>query len=72
MANSQKLLYTVTETASMLGVGKNTVYNLIHAGLLPAMKLGSLKIRKSTIDDFLDKYNGMNLDDLTDIKELSC
>ena len=35
-------LYTVTEVAEILKVGKNRVYDLIKAGLLPALKLGGL------------------------------
>ena len=40
---------------------------LINKGLLPAMKLGSLKIRVKTIEDFLEKYDGMDLSDLDNI-----
>ena len=65
-----KLLYSVKETASVLGVNVHLVYSLITKGLLPALKLGSLKIRKSTIEDFIAKYEGMDLSDLDNIIEL--
>ena len=65
--NSKKLLYTVKETASVLGCNIHLVYDLINKGLLPAIKLGSLKIRVKTIEDFLEKYDGMDLSDLDNI-----
>ena len=43
-----KMLYTVKEVSSALGVNVHVVYELIKKGLLPAMKLGSLKVRKQT------------------------
>ena len=55
--NSKKLLYTVKETATVLGCNIHLVYDLINKGLLPAMKLGSLKIRLTSIEEFLKKYD---------------
>lgn len=40
----------------MLGIGKAKVYELIYNGQLPALKLGGLKVRSETIDEFLDKF----------------
>ena len=54
-----------------LGVSIHLVYDLINKGLLPALKLGSLKIRKETLDEFTKKYEGMDLSDLDHIKELN-
>lgn len=54
------MLYTVKETAATLGVNVHLVYNLIRKGLLPAMKLGSLKIRKETLEEFVSTYEGNN------------
>lgn len=66
-----KLLYTVKETSLILGVNVHIVYELTKKGILPAMKLGSLKIRKESIDDFLEKYEGMDLSNLDNITELN-
>lgn len=66
-----KLLYTVKETSFVLGVNVHVVYELIKKGILPAMKLGSLKIRKESIDNFLEKYEGMDLSNLDNITELN-
>ena len=35
------------------------------------MKLGSLKVRKQTLELFLEKYDGMDLTDLNNISELN-
>lgn len=61
------MLYTVKETAATLGVNVHLVYNLIRKGLLPAMKLGSLKIRKETLEEFVSTYEGKDLSDLDNI-----
>ena len=47
MNKEDKMLYTVKEVALTLGVNVHIVYDLIKKGLLPAMKLGSLKVRKA-------------------------
>ncbi len=60
-------LYSVKEVAESLKISKNIVYNLINSGLLPAYKLGSYKIRESSIDTFLDTYNGMDLSDTDNV-----
>ena len=67
----EKLLYTVKETAYVLGCNVHLVYNLVNKGLLPALKLGSLKIRKASIEKFLDKYDGMDLTNLDNIVALN-
>lgn len=69
--NNKKLLYTVKETATVLGCNIHLVYDLINKGLLPAMKLGSLKIRLTSIEEFLEKYDGMDLTDLDNIIDLN-
>ena len=45
-------LYTVKETAKIMKVNVHRVYDLIRAGLLPALKLGSIKIRKESLEEF--------------------
>ena len=56
-------LYSVNEVAKMLKVGKNKVYELIHAGLLPVLKIGGMKIRKKSLNEFLENYEGCDLSD---------
>ncbi len=66
----EDILYTVAETAKLLKTNPNYIYDLINKGLLPALKLGSLKIRKSALLEFLATYEGQDLTDLNNIKEL--
>jgi len=66
-----RMLYTVKETSNILKVNVHLVYDLIRAGLLPALKLGSLKIRKEAIENFLKEYEGMDLTDLKNIVKLN-
>lgn len=69
--NTNTVLYTVKQTAEILHSNTAYVYDLIKHGLLPAIKLKSLRVRKSTLDEFLDKYDGYDLSDINNIKPLS-
>ena len=60
-------LYTVKEVAKIMKVNVHKVYDLIRAGLLPALKLGNIKIRKESLEGFLRKYDGKDLTDLNNI-----
>lgn len=66
----EDLLYTVAETAKLLKTNPAYVYELVKAGLLPALKLGSLKIRRAALLDFLVKYEGYDLTNPEELKEL--
>ena len=66
----EQMLYTVAETSKILKTNSSYVYNLIKLGFLPAIKLGSYKIRKSTLENFLQEYENKDLTDLKNIKEL--
>ena len=67
---NEKLLCTVKEASMLLGVNVHFVYRLISSGMLPALKLGNLKIRRATLEDFILKYEGMDLSNLDQIVEL--
>lgn len=69
-AESQDILYTVAETAELLKTNPAYVYELIKKGLLPVLKLGSYKVRKVSLEEFLRKYEGMDLTDPSNIKPL--
>ncbi len=69
-AESQDILYTVAETAELLKTGVNTVYELIRAGLLPVLKLGGYKVRRISLLEFLERYEGYDLSDPLNIKPL--
>ncbi len=56
-----KLVYTVKEVSEIIHTNQSYVYTLIKAGLLPALKLGSYKIRRETLLKFLKEYEGYDL-----------
>lgn len=66
----EDILYTVAEAAKLLKTNNNYIYELIKRGLLPALKLGSYKIRKEALLEFLKTNEGKDLTDLNNIKEL--
>ncbi len=61
-----KLVYTVKEVSQIIHTNQSYVYTLINTGLLPALKLGSYKIRRESLVKFLTEYEGK---DLTNPKE---
>lgn len=66
----ETMLYTVKEVAKLLKTSPDNVYALYHAGVLPMLKLGSLKCRKEALIEFLQKYEGYDLSDLNNIVPL--
>ncbi|MBE5806654.1 MAG: helix-turn-helix domain-containing protein [Clostridiales bacterium] len=65
------MLYTVKEVSKILKSNQNYVYTLIKKGYLPALNLGSLKVRKESLIQFLEKYDKKDLSDLDNIKDLN-
>ena len=47
------------------------IWQLIRLGLLPALKLGSIRVRKEALEEFLQRYEGYDLSDPLNIKELA-
>lgn len=66
----EEVLYTVFEASKLLKTNVNYIYELINKGFLPALKLGSLKIRRSSLLEFLKNNEGNDLSDLNNIKKL--
>lgn len=66
----ETMIYTVKEVAEMLHTSPNYIYKLIEKGYLPALKLGSVKILKSTLLRFLIDNEGNDLSDINCIKKL--
>lgn len=58
----EDILFTVKETAELLKVNVDTVHKLRKMGLLPFMKLGSYKIRKQALLNFLEEYEGKEIE----------
>lgn len=68
---NENLIYTVQEVAKMLHSSPNYIYLLIEKEYLPAIKLGSIKILKSTLENFLKENEGNDLSDINNIKKLN-
>lgn len=66
----EEMLYTVPEVAKILKTNVDYVYKLQRTGLLTFMKLGRLKCRKTTLERFLEKYDGCDVTDPTNIQHL--
>ena len=64
------MIFSVHEVAKMLHSNPNYVYKLINNGYLPAIKLGSVKVLKSTLLKFLIENEGKDLSDINCIKKL--
>lgn len=68
---NERLIYTVQEVASLLHSSPNYIYTLIERGFLPALKLGSIKILKTSLVKFLTDNEGQDLSDIDNVKKLS-
>ena len=67
---SEELLYTISEIAEILKVNKNFVYTLINAGHLKSIKLGCRKVTRKSLLEFLEKYDGLDFDEILACKPL--
>ncbi|NFH89140.1 MULTISPECIES: helix-turn-helix domain-containing protein [unclassified Clostridium] len=67
----EDILFTVKEASKLLKTDEPTVRKLIEKGILRALKLGRLKVRKVEIERFLGWAEGKDLNDLDDIKDLN-
>lgn len=65
------VLYTVKEVSEILKTNVDYVHKLRKAGLLPFLKIGQYKVRKQSLEHFLEIYEGKDLTDPFDIKELN-
>lgn len=54
-------LLTVKDVAKILKVNPAMVYRLHNAGMLKLIKIGSLKCRQETPNEFLEKYDGYDV-----------
>lgn len=67
---NETMVYTVKEVAAILHSSPNYVYTLIKKGYLPVVRLGSIKILRHSLENFLIENQGKDLSNLEDIKPL--
>ena len=63
-------LLTVNEVAEVLKTNVDYVYKLQRTGLLKFIKIGRLKCRRSSLEDFLERFDGMDISNPEEIREL--
>lgn len=66
----EDMLYTVSEVAQILKTNTDYVYKLQRTGMLRFLKMGRLKCRKSTLEAFIEKCEGLDITDPENIKPL--
>ena len=49
------MLLTVSEVAKLLKVNRNFVYNAIKSGELKAIRVGSIKIKREDVEDYINR-----------------
>ena len=56
MANEEKGTFlTIAEVAEIMRVSKMTVYRLVHAGEMPAVRVGrSFRVHASAVNEYLE------------------
>ena len=64
------LVYTVRDGTKILHCSPNYVYKLIENGYLPAIKLRSIRILKSSLEKFLFENQGNDLSDPNNITKM--
>lgn len=66
----EEMLYTVKEVSQILKCNVDYVHKLRRAGLIKFIKLGNFKVRKAELERFLAEYEGKDITDPANIKEL--
>lgn len=56
MVKAYEPLYTVKEAAKVLKINVSAVYRLINTKQLVGLRLGSVKVRGSDLERFLEQY----------------
>lgn len=69
-STAEPVVYTVKEVSILLHTNPAYIYRIINLGLLPALKLGSIRVRRDALEDFLRRYEGHDLSDPNNIKSL--
>jgi excisionase family DNA binding protein len=60
----------VPEVAAILKTNVDYVYKLQRAGLIRFMKIGRYKCRKSTLEQFLERFDGCDISDPFNVQKI--
>jgi hypothetical protein len=64
------LVYTVREVSEIIKTNNKYVYSLMNAGVLPYIVLGSKKVLRKSLIEFLEKNEGYDLSDPENIRKI--
>lgn len=71
MSNTDNdMLYTAKEIAKILKVNVDYVHKLRKSGILPFMKMGQFKCLRSSLEKFLQDYEGKDVTNPENIHDL--
>ena len=62
-------IYTIKEVSKLLKCNVNRVHDLRKRGLLKCLRLGSWKVTEASLDEFLNKYDGKDIDHIEEVKK---
>jgi len=65
-----KMLLSITEAAKMLGIGRNCMYDLVHAGVIQHLKIKGAKIPRYELERFVKESLNKDFSDLDNVKEM--
>lgn len=71
MNSNDTMIYTIQEVAKILHSSPNYIYLLIEKGYLPALKLKSVKVLKSSLEKFLKDNEGKDFSNLDNVTTLN-
>lgn len=66
----EDIIYTVKEVSLLLKTNVDYVYKLIKSGVLPSITLGSIKVRRKSLEEFIEKYEGYDLSNPYEVTKL--
>lgn len=59
MGENDKLVYSVTEAAEALSIGRTLIYDLIRTGELRTLKIGHRRlVARADLDEFVARLQG--------------
>lgn len=67
---SSDMLYTANEVAKILKVNVDYVHKLRKSGILPFLKIGQYKCRRSSLEKFLQDYEGKDITNPKYVRDL--
>lgn len=63
MHQTPDALLSVTQVATILGVGKNYANMLVQSGIIRSLQLNGRKVRRRELEDWMKRMEGMDLTD---------